>query len=220
MASGGGSDNSVVTEVDSVVAAVDPVVTEVDPVLTEEGHVVTEADSEVTEINPVVAELDSNNPVVTEGNRGYAAELTQTEPRAKSPPSIRGRAFWDQFPPGSPLPWSQLPMMRMLPDHLFDPSDAAPYPAVFHALRRGMPLRPPPADAAPYPAMTEPPQKAPPPGVTGPPRSSGPPPKAPPAWWLDEHGEVPSFAPQPPPTKAAPAHLQPTTRGGGDGNPR
>ena len=166
------------TEADSVSTDdVDSVVTEVDPMLTEEGHVVTEADSEVTEINPVVAEVDSNNPVVTEGNRGYAAELTQTEPRAKS----------RQFPPGSPLPWSQLPMMRMLPDHLFDPSDAAPYPALFRAppVRLPPPRLPlPAADAAPYPAMTEPPHKAPPPRVvdfSGGRRSGSPAPcKAPP----------------------------------------
>ena len=152
---GGGSDNSVVADVDSVSVDVDPVVTEVDPVLAQ----VTEADSELTEVGPVVAEVDSNGPVVAGSHRGHAAELTQTEPTAKPPPAIRGRAFWDQFPPGSALPWSQLPERRMLPDHLFDPSDAAPYPAKFRphwcsavltAIARGeISTRPPPCKAQP-----------------------------------------------------------------------
>ena len=193
-------------------------VTEVDPVLTEEGHVVTEADSEVTEISPVVAEVLCEyrrckfkvpRPVLaqrlmifwlnaakvrklmTEGNRGYAAELPQTEPRAKSPPAIRGRAFWDQFPPGPPLPWSQLPMMRM-----------SPYPALFRAppMLRAPPMRLPPprlplpaADAAPYPAMTEPP------------------PEAPPPWVVDPSGGWRSGSP--PPCKAPPQHVQPALAG-------
>ena len=119
---GGGSDNSVVADVDSVSVDVDPVVTEVDPVLaqvteadselTEVDPVVTdvdpvltevaEADSELTEVDPVVAEVDSNGPVVAGSHRGHAAELTQTEPTAKRPPAIRGRAFWDQRPSSAP----------------------------------------------------------------------------------------------------------------------
>ena len=179
---GGGSDTSVVADVDSVSVDVDPVVTEVDPVLaqvteadselTEVDPVVTDVDpvltevaeagSELTEVDPVVAEVDSNGPVVAGSHRGHAAELTQTEPTAKPPPAIRGRAFWDQFPPGSALPWSQLPMRRMLPEHLIDPSDAAPYPA-----------------------MRQPPAKAPPP-------------------WVCASDEVCSASPRSPPVKAPP----------------
>ena len=213
----GGTDNSVVTEVDSVaarvlsmvtemVAADDPVVTEVDPVVAAADSVVTEVLSAVSDGDFVASDVDSDTST--------SAEFTQPDPIPKFVAvTVKAPLHWWQPDRKAPPPyhlerkWATLGV-RHGPPHLVvtvapgplvatrgDSASPADYPEV--AMHGGLP----PA-TVPYPKLVT----VPPPATVPYPKLSTVPPKAPPGL-PPSRPSIANHDHCPPPWKAVSVHV-------------